>query len=147
MKMKDLRRRWAKHTVAIGKAIESDLPRLIGQRLVPMYKQNFMDESFFGTRWKEVQRRSHPRRLRSGRLGAASRRRILTGETGNLGRSIHYRAHTASVTVYSDVPYAAYHNGGTARLARRQFLGQHKRVSEAVERAVREELTKILKQR
>ena len=147
MKLNELSRRWAKHTVAIGKAIERDLPRLIGQRLVPLYKANFMEESYFGQRWKEVERRKHPRKTRGGRMGAASRRRILTGDTGNLGRSIHYTAHSASVTVYSDVPYAPYHNEGTSKLPQRRFLGDSKQVRKEVERAIREELSKIFNQR
>ena len=67
---------------SIKRQLERDLPKKLGNLAVRMFKENFQNESFFGRAWQEVKRRLH------GAKGAAGQRKILTGPTGNLGRSI-----------------------------------------------------------
>jgi hypothetical protein len=62
---------------------------IAGVIAVELFKDNFQTESFFGRKWKEVQRRipgtrayKYPKRKRARRT-----RKILT-DTGDLGRSI-----------------------------------------------------------
>lgn len=124
--------------------IIDDLPGIIGQRAVEEFKQNFQDEGFFGSGWKEVKRRQ------GGAKGAAATRPILTGETGDLGNSIKYEAKKGRVEVYSDKPYASAHNEGTTTAGRnhtttipkRQFIGNHKELDYALEKEITDFLDK-----
>lgn len=142
---------FSRHLDGLGKELrrqlERDLPEKIGNLAVRLFKRNFQEESFFGRKWKEVKRRLH------GAKGAAGIRKILTGPTGNLGRSIQYTPHRGSVTVHSDLPYAEAHNEGSATagrghsttIPRRQFMGEDRRLTEALEKKITEEINKALK--
>ncbi|WP_053404983.1 phage virion morphogenesis protein [Persicobacter sp. CCB-QB2] len=71
--------------------------------------EGFSDKSKNDNRWKEVGRRQG-----SGD-GAAAKRKILTGETGDLGRSPDYKKTAQGVEIISDKEYAQVHNeGGTS---------------------------------
>lgn len=150
MTIQDMKDKMAHIKIDIERAINDDLPKRIGNRVVRMTKQNFQDEGFFGRRWKEVKRRQGGRRYR----GSDTRRKILTGRTGDLGRSIKAKPEKASVTIYSDLPYSAAHNEGTAtagrghrtRIPKRQFLGDHPKVQQAAKEIIELEISKILKQ-
>lgn len=118
--------------------INDDLPDILGQRAVEEFKQNFQDEGFFGSRWKEVKRRQ------GGAKGAAATRPILTGETGDLGDSIQCDIQDGKAEVFSDLPYAAAHNEGTTTAGRnhtttipkRQFIGSHKTLEDELEKTI-----------
>lgn len=92
--------------MSVNSAIVKDLPKLIGNKAVMMFKQNFQEEGFFGQKWKEVKRRQDPKTK-----GAARFRAILTG-SGDLGRSVKMQVATSSFTIYSDLPYSSTHNDG-----------------------------------
>lgn len=138
-------------SVRVREAIEHDIPKKVGNRLVAAFKRNFQTESFFGKRWQDVQRRTHPNKAQAGK--ADSLRKILTGRTGDLGRSIRYKAEDRRVTVYSDLPYSAAHNEGTAtagrghktRIPQRQFMGDHPQVRRIVRDTVNREIARALR--
>lgn len=125
---------FAKHLLKIGedarKFINDDSPEIMGKTAVDFFKQSFHDEGFTNgglQKWQEVKRRMDPPAK-----GAKGSRLILTGDTGDLGRSIGYRnGGNGEVTVYSDLTYAAAHNEGTTNagrnrnvtLPKRQFMG------------------------
>ena len=113
MTIEQMKDKMAHVKIDIGRAINDDLPKKIGNRVVRMTKQNFQEEGYFGNCWKEVKRRQGGRRHR----GSDTRRKILTGRTGDLGRSIKAKPEQASVTIYSDLPYSAAH-GAAAVLVR-----------------------------
>ncbi len=141
---------FSRHLEGIGQAIRNqlakDLPRKIGNLAVRMFKENFQREGFFGRAWKEVKRRI------MGAKGAAGKRKILTGPTGNLGRSIQYTPHDGYVVVHSDLPYAEAHNEGTnnagrshnVRIPQRQFIGEDPKLTAAIEKKITEEISKAL---
>ena len=141
---------FSRHLDGLGKELrrqlERDLPEKIGNLAVRLFKRNFQEESFFGRKWKEVKRRLH------GAKGAAGIRKILTGPTGNLGRSIQYTPHRGSVTVHSDLPYAEAHNEGTTTAGRgrhttipqRRFMGEDKQLTDAIEQLITKEISKAL---
>lgn len=124
------------------------LAKVIGNRAVQLFKQNFLDEGFFGRKWKEVKRRLNPKTK-----GADASRRILTGRTGNLGRSIQATPKDHSVEISSDLPYAAAHNDGTTTAGRgnrttipqRQFIGPDPAIDRMVEKEIDQALQKLLK--
>ncbi len=118
--------------------IAADLPIVIGKTAVDLFTQNFQEEGFRdGTiqKWQEVKRRINPRNQL-----ARSSRKILTGDTGDLGRSLKYEPGVSEVKITSDVPYAQAHNEGTTTAGRgnnttipqRKFMGDSKDVTEAI---------------
>ncbi len=161
MNPKDLKDRLATATLDIKRAINHDLPKIIGNKVVSMVKQNFQTESYFGEAWQEVQRRMpRPRKTQKGYQytrpkGADGSRKILTGRSGDLRRSIQYKTDRAKVIIFSDLPYSAAHNEGTTTagrgnhtvIPRRQFLGEHPTLQQAAntiaERIITQHLNKL----
>ena len=131
---------------AIKRQLERDLPKKLGNLAVRMFKENFQKESFFGRAWQEVKRRLQ------GAKGAAGQRKILTGPTGNLGRSIQFPPRDGSVTIESDLPYSSAHNEGTTnagrshnvRIPQRRFIGESPELTAAIEKKIKEEISKAL---
>jgi len=120
-------------------AVNTDLPRIAGKVAVDFFKQSFHNEGFTDAalqKWPEVKRRQNPH-VR----GARATRKILTGDTGDLGESITYQVRTPSEVVlkaeaYSKngFNYAPVHNFGVTNAGRyrnvvipkRSFIGQSK---------------------
>ncbi|BDD11664.1 hypothetical protein FUAX_40960 (plasmid) [Fulvitalea axinellae] len=102
----------------------------IGDEAVSHYKKSFRDEAFSDKSekdmpWQEVKRRQGNKRKKR----AANTRKILTGDTGDLGRSIDYRKENRAVIITNPKIYAKVHNeGGKAgktefTMPKRQFIG------------------------
>lgn len=154
---------FAKLKMQIHKAIDSDLPKICGNEAVRLFKKNFREEGFFGKKWQEVKRRQSytvTRQTKRGvrtrvvpkAKGAAGSRRILTGETGDLGRSIKMRPGTGKVTIYSDLPYSRVHNdglragrGGGFKMPRRQFIGDNPELQRALKVKIEQHFSKLFK--
>jgi phage gpG-like protein len=117
----------------------SELPDIVGVEGVNHFKESFQDEGFTDEtleKWPQVKRRSNPKRVDR----AAASRQILTGETGDLGRSVEYTAQPGEVKYKSDKDYAAAHNEGTTNAGRgnkttipkRQFIGKSKALDKKI---------------
>ncbi|MDR0729155.1 MAG: hypothetical protein LBF19_03405 [Prevotellaceae bacterium] len=137
----------AKMAVEVKKFIEdtgpNGAPTIVGKTATGFFTQNFDRQGFLNRGlqpWPDVKRRTHPRETPRGQTAAG--RRILFGETRNLSRSIDYGPQRGSVIVYSDVHYAPYHNEGTKKLPKRQFIGD----SAELDKLVISELDRKLKQ-
>lgn len=147
MKIQDFSAHLLRLSEQARQAVRRDLPPLIGNIAVSLFKQNFQDEGFFGNRWQEVRRRLDPRTR-----GAAASRKILTGPTGNLGRSISATAIDSAAVISSDLPYASAHNDGTSnagrshnvRIPQRKFIGESTELTNAVSKAINTHINKIL---
>lgn len=123
LKMEDLARN-------IADMADSGLPVVIGKTASDFFTDSFQTESFTDeapVKWQEVKRREDPRAK-----GARGTRKILTGDSGDLGESISWDVTApGEVTVRSDMPYASAHNEGTSTAGRsrsvvipkRQFIG------------------------
>jgi phage gpG-like protein len=138
-------------------------PTNAGKTAVRLFKQNFQDEGFFEINgWKEVKRREktwtrNGKTIPNPTKGAARTRKRLTGNTGDLGRSIEYKL-TGSGTVEistnpgafgSKEPYGRVHNEGLRAgrgsgftMPKRQFIGDHptlrKTIADEIERKLKE---------
>jgi len=133
----------------LAQAINTDLPMAIGKKAVDLFTENFQKEGFQDNGpkpWKEVQRRT--RNVR----GAAGSRKILTGKTGDLGRSIKYEVSPGKVTIYSDVIYADVHNEGLKAgrgagftMPKRQFIGDSADLDKIIDDEIEKTLNNILK--
>ncbi len=137
--------------------INEDAPVIAGKTAADMFKENFQNESFFGEPWQEVQRRMDYYAIRGKRRknytkGAARTRKILTGASGDLGRSITYdvkgkglvRIIAAPRTFTGGNYYALYHNEGTETIPQRQFMGDHPKVTDKIIDEVQRKLNQIL---
>lgn len=139
----------SQQTKAVQQAIRSELPLRIGKKAADLFAENFQKEGFQDGSmqpWKEVKRRQSSRVK-----GANSSRKILTGRTGDLGRSIRYETSAGKVTVYSDVIYADVHNEGLRagrgkgfQMPQRQFMGDSKDIDALVEQEIENTLNHLL---
>ena len=85
--------------------------------------------------------------------GVMGKRKILTGRTGALGRSIRWKVEPRKAIIYSDLPYSEAHNEGTINAGRshnvhipkRQFIGDHAKIDEMVRKTIEERMGKIFK--
>lgn len=134
----------------IKEAINNDLPVVMGVTAVDFFKENFQNEGFTDASnvpWQEVKRRQDPN-VR----GARATRKILTGDTGDLGESIEHQ-HTApgETTIRSDKPYADAHNSGTTTAGRnhnvtipqRQLIGESEQLDKLIEEEIESKLGNI----
>ena len=127
-------------------------PTIAGQTAVSYFKKNFQNEAWGRVRWQEVKRRMDPRVK-----GARASRKILTGDTGDLARSIEVKAvskgqvviWTAPSAFGSKEPYGRVHNEGLRAgrgkgfiMPKRQFMGE----SEELNALIISELERKLKQ-
>lgn len=132
----------------IRQLLERDLPLKAGNLALRRFKDNFQKQGFFGRRWREVKRRQNPRTR-----GAARSRPILTGQTGDLGRSLQLTTQPGKAMIESDLPYSAAHNEGTStagrgrhtRIPRRQFMGKHPKLTKEIEELIKREIDKAIK--
>lgn len=160
----EINKYFAHFTRKIKKAIRRDAPRVAGKEAVKLFKQNFQDEGFFGKRWKEVQRRrvvevsyrtkkgKRRSKYRTKAKGADGKRRILTGRTGGMGRSFVAEVRDGKAWIINTTPYSAVHNeglragrGGGFIMPRRQFMGDHRRLREALSKEVESEIIRKLR--
>jgi phage gpG-like protein len=136
----------AKMAVEVQKFTDNTAPTIVGKTAADFFTRNFDRQGFLnkGLRsWQEVKRRTHPRKTPKGQTAAG--RRILFGETRNLSRSIDYEAQKGRVVVYSDVHYAPYHNEGTDKLPKRQFIGDSAELDQLVISELERKLKNIIK--
>ena len=137
---------------------EQYAPTIAGKTAVSLFKQNFQKEGFFGDGWKEVQRRqswtrtynsvvkSHP---------ADTKRKKLTGRTKDLGSSIKCKVlKNGTALVFTDFgskkPYGRVHNDGLRAgrgsgftMPKRQFMGDHPTLRQAITDEIERKLTEI----
>jgi hypothetical protein len=135
-----------KITVEVRKFVEYAAPVIAGKAAADFFTQNFDRQGFLSrglTPWPDVKRRTHPRNTPRGQTAAG--RRILFGETRNLSRSIDYDPQKGHVVVYSDVHYAPYHNEGTDKLQKRQFIGDSAELDALVISELERKLKTVIK--
>jgi len=133
--------------IEIQDLTDNEAPVIAGKTAADFFTENFQRQGFLGqalAAWRDVGRRTHPRKTQKGQTAAG--RQILFGETRNLSRSIDYDAGKGKVIVYSDVKYAPFHNEGTDKLPKRQFIGDSEKLNELVVSEINRKLKNIPKQ-
>ena len=141
MDWKEFRIQLSEEEKRIARIASEELPTYMGVKGVSLFKRNFLTQSFFGEKWKEVKRRTHPGKSAKAQRNAM--RQILVGRTGNLRSSIRYKVGDGYVDFYSDAEYGAVHNqglpsgrGGGFTMPKRQFIGHHKEVDKVIRKAI-----------
>ena len=136
----------AKLRIDIERTLNDDVPLVAANKVARLFRRNFRTQSFFGKKWKEVQRRIPGTKPYKAATHHKTRRTrpILTGDTGDLGRSIRYKVEKGTAIVYSDLEYSSAHNEGTTTAGRnhsttipqRQFIGDHAEVDKVVKATI-----------
>lgn len=130
------------------------LPRMIGVEAVNHFSHNFQTESFDNNKWPEVKRRESWSREYKANIKhhpTRTRRKILTGDTGNLGRSIQKFIQGGKVTIFSDLVYAPVHNFGLKAgrsgflMPRRQFIGRSEILNRKIKKQIEDKIHNTLK--
>ena len=150
----------AKLRIDIERALNDDVPLKVGNKVAELFKKNFRTESFFGKKWKQVQRRipgtkpykAAGYKIKGSRHPSWRTSPILT-ISGDLGRSIRYKVEKGTAIVYSDLEYSSAHNDGTTTAGRnhsttipqRQFIGDHAEVDKAVKATITKSMNDLFK--
>lgn len=137
---------------------------IVGNVAVSWFKKNFQNQAWGRVKWKEVQRRqpgSKAYKYNAKHHPARTTRKILTGDTGDLSRSIEIReAKNGSVTIWtnpsafgSKEPYGRVHNEGLRAgrgsgftMPRRQFMGEDPELDALIVSKLEEKLKQIAQQ-
>ena len=129
--------------------VDTSGPVILGKTARDFFRESFRKEGFTNAEfvpWQEVQRRgANGHKIAK---GAAGTRKILTGDTGDLGESIEYTPESGRAIIHSDLPYAKPQNEGTPNAGRnhnvtlpaRQFVGD----SEMLDAKIKEEIERKL---
>ena len=125
-----------------------DAPRIAAKVAIDHFKENFQNERFEKKKWKEVKRRKD-KYIK----GARATRKILTGDTGDLGRSVENAKYTiGKATIISDLPYSAVHNEGLRagrgrgfKMPKRQFMGDSDELHQKTKKELIKKLNTIIK--
>lgn len=158
----------------ISHAIEHTIPRKFGKEGQDYFEDSFTKQAWDGAPWEEVKRRNpssqwygfsagatskRPGRARrkprsiTNYSPAATKRKILIGESAELSSSIRHRIMSGGKIVWTtDKVYAQAHNEGatikvfgkySATLKRRQFMGFSKELDRKFDQIVEKEIGKV----
>lgn len=153
------------------KALESDFkelflktaPTIASKTAVSYFKKNFQNEAWGRSKWKEVQRRtpgSKAYKYAGRHHPARTTRKILTGDTGDLGRSIEIKeiskqtavVWTSTAAFGSKEPYGRVHNEGLRAgrgkgfiMPKRQFMGESNELNQLIIKELERKLNQLLK--
>ena len=126
------------------------LPQEIAAIAQSSFVKNFNSESFFGKKWKEVQRRQEgTKAYKYPKTKKLSRRvkPILVG-TGKLKREVNSSIREANfnkIRLGVDLPYAAAQNEGTANIPQREFMGNSPVLEKKIKDKIRKSISEIFK--
>ena len=157
---KDFEQYLAKLRIDIERTLNDGVPLKVGNAVAELFKKNFQTESFFGKKWKQVQRRipgTKPYKAADykikGEKHPSWRTLPILTISGDLGRSIRYKVEKGAAIVYSDLEYSSAHNDGTTTAGRnhsttipqRQFIGDHEEVDKVVKATITKKLNDLFK--
>lgn len=126
---------------------KEDLPQIVGTVALRHFKRGMQQEGFIDRRlkrWPEVQRRTpgHPR------FNPKRQQKILVGPgSGGIQNTLRIKRATFKETIISSMgkKYAAYHNEGSGKLPKRQFLGNSVKLERQVEYIIKDEFDKAFR--
>jgi phage gpG-like protein len=111
------------HRLKLEKNIK-DAVTIMGNDALNHFKKSFENQGFTDddlVKWKP--------RKRTRVRGRDDTTRAILVKTGNLRRSLkRVAAGKLAIRISSNVPYAVFHNDGTTRLPKRQFVGHSKKL-------------------
>jgi len=126
------------------------LPQEIAAIAQSSFVKNFNTESFFGKKWKEVQRRQEgTKAYKYPKTKKLSRRvkPILVG-TGKLKREVNRSIREANfeeIRLGVAIPYAGFINEGTEKMQQREFMGNSPVLEKKIKDKIRKSISDIFK--
>lgn len=162
----------------LEKYLSNDLPKKIGIEAVNHFKKSFQDQGFTDKsleKWDDVKRRDASSswygfqyRAKSSRPGstrrkegsttnyspAATKRPILTGETGQLKDSIDWLAVGRRIEITASTAYSKIQNEGgdikvfgkaSRQITARKFMGDSEALRQRINKIIENDLNMILK--
>ena len=126
------------------------LPQEIAAIAQSSFVKNFNDESFFGKKWQQVQRRQEgTKAYKYPKTKKLSRRvkPILIG-TGKLKREVNSSIRQATfeeIRLGVDLPYAAAQNEGTNKIPQREFMGNSPILEKKIKDKIKKSISQIFK--
>lgn len=138
-------------------------PTIAGKTAVSYFKKNFQNEAWGRVKWQEVKRRTlGTAAFRTAARNHPSRttRKILTGDTGDLARSIEVKYVSKGEVVvwtapsaFAKEPYGRVHNEGLRAgrgsgfiMPKRQFMGESEELNALIISEIERKLKQIAKQ-
>lgn len=138
-------KRWdMKRKLVEMKRFERIVPKQVGNMALNHFLESFDNESFSDGRLN-----SDPWKQRSSKTKAdrrTGRRRGLLIQSGSLKGSLKVAMATMrKIAVGSyGIKYASFHNNGTTRLPKRQFIGESKMLNRKIRKLIRKKLDQII---
>lgn len=139
--------------------MKNDLPDIAGTEAVNHFAESFQNEGFTDRelkKWVEVQRRKatvkrNGKQVPNPYKGVKRTRKILKGDSGDLGESLTYDTAGYDVIISSDKPYARAHNQGADDAGRnhnvvipqRQFAGPSETLNNAIVKEIEDFLNTL----
>lgn len=130
-------------TIAKLQEVKYDLPIKLAVLAQKYFVHAFYEQAFDGVKWQEVQRRiagTDAYKYPKDRDLARRKRGILIGKSRDLIDSIRHSIREVNwerIVLGTDVPYAVYHNEGTATIPKRQFIGDSKELRDKIDREIK----------
>jgi len=126
------------------KKLERTLPKRVGNIALNHFLQSWDDEAFSdATKGSDAWAK---RKTQTKRDKTAGRRQLLI-QTGHLKRSMRVAPaptfRRIAVGSYG-IKYATFHNNGTSKLPKRQFVGRSRLLNTRIKKLIRTEISKIL---
>lgn len=138
-------------------------PTIAGKTAVSYFKKNFQNEAWGRVKWQEVKRRTPGTKAyksASKHHLARTTRKILAGDTGDLGRSIEVKYVAKGEVVvwtapsaFAKEPYGRVHNEGLRAgrgsgfiMPKRQFMGESDELNALIVSEIERKLKQIAKQ-
>lgn len=123
------------------------LPKVVGSLALRHFKRSMNREGFYGSsfqKWPQVNRRKPGHK----QYNPKQQQKMLVGKasTGLVGTLRIKRAAWKQITISSfGKQYAIYHNQGSGKLPKRQFLGNSSKLEKDVGKLIKREIDKIFR--
>lgn len=109
------------------------LTTLVANDALQEVRQNFKDEGFTDkvlSKWRPRKNNADPGRA-------------LLVKTGKLLRSFRTEVKGMTIKIMTNIPYAGYHQTGTDRMPKRQFMGESQRLNAKIADRVKKSLSNV----
>jgi phage gpG-like protein len=110
--------------------VKATLPNELAEESINFFQDSFRQQGWNGGKWEEVQRRI-PNTRAWKQATKSDRTRAILVKTGKLRASIFKKKVSFPqiiIATGSEAPYAIFHNKGTNKIPKRQFMGDSPRL-------------------
>ena len=109
------------------------------------FSSNFNNQGFDGKAWKNVKRRTNPTK-RDIKNGGSTRAILYGKKSGVLSKSITGTVRSwDKIVIGTTVDYAKFHNEGTAKIPKRQFIGDSEILNKKIVNLIESKINAIFK--